>query len=209
MIAQKLKCLLVLSILLGKTQARLFTLQKPGTSMACIMVNIDFKIEIHAMKNHHLVATKTLTTNDEGITTSGICVNPTMELIIKFKESTFWYIAFRPPQHEPKPVAQYRGLQFLPAELFGKTVNVSTQEIFYDAQPVYQTNINDSFFCPNKYQTLYLSTNPVSGDFSFKVNVTVFSIQSQGFNIMNNEFGPQEHCAILSKPLPLPKKKVL
>ncbi|GFS08818.1 hypothetical protein ElyMa_003022300 [Elysia marginata] len=181
-------------VLLGHIQARRFTLQKPGTSAACIMLDIDFTADIQAIKAGKVFATKTLTSDDKGITTSGICNGPTNELLLKFEARSFWYIAFRQIPHKGESVGQYRGLQFVPTEIFGETVGVSTQEIFYDPLPVYQMNIYDSYVCATKYQTPYSSVQPTAGDFSFHVNVTIFSVQSQGFYIKNDQFGPAEHC---------------
>ncbi|KAK3760786.1 hypothetical protein RRG08_020886 [Elysia crispata] len=189
-----LSLFLVLSVVLGQTQARLFTFQIPGTDTTCIMVDVDLKVEIQAIKNRQVIATKALTTEDKGVTSNGMCATNTSELLIHFDENTFFYVAFRPPPSHPAPVAQYRGFQFVPAEVFGKVTEVTTQMVFYDARSVYQKNIDDSYYCDTPDQTEYSSQQPGSQEFNFVVNVTVFSLQSQGFNIKNNKFGPREQC---------------
>ena len=185
----------MLSVLLDQSQARLFKVQKPGTSTACIMVDIDFKAEVQAIKNNQVVASKTLTSDDKGITSTGVCSGPTAELLVKFEEKTFWYIAFRPPRDQPKPMAQYRGFEVLPTEIFGPTVGVSSLQFFYDPKPVYQDNVSDSYSCQVTDQTAYQNTKPPTSDYSFRVNVTVSSIHSQGFEIQDDQFGPAEKCS--------------
>ena len=185
---------LSLSVLLGQTQARLFKFQKPGTTETCAMADLEFTVEVQAVKDRKLVASKNLTSDDEGITVTGMCKSPVSQLLLKYHDHTFWYIAFQPSKDQQKPYAQYRGFQFIPTEVFGSSVSVSTQEIFYDPRPVFQDSVSDSYYCAIKDQTNYLSTKPATGDFSFRVNVTVNLIESQGINIKDDKFGPRENC---------------
>ncbi|GFR64018.1 hypothetical protein ElyMa_003620700 [Elysia marginata] len=188
--------LLLWSVSLEPTQARLFTLNTPGTSSACIMVDITFKAEVQALRGGTVVSTKYLTSDDKQITTTGVCRSGSTEIVLEFGGKTIWYIAFQQREHEPtEPVGQYRGLQFVPSQLFNQTTSISKQLNFFDPRPVYQTDIKDSFFCPTKDQTRYMSTHSPNEDASFNVDVTVFSIHSQGFDIKNNQFGPKETCS--------------
>ena len=185
---------LVLSVLLCENQARLFKVQNPDTNKTCIIVDIDFRADIKAIKNNRVIASKTLTSDDKGISSGGICDKPLNEMLVIFGGKTFWSLFFVLLEDQPHAVAQYRYFGFLPVDIFGQSVNVSTQQVFNDPRPVYQAHTCDSFYCQIKDEIMYKNSQAATGDFSFHVNVTVSFIQSQGFYIKNDQFGPPEKC---------------
>ncbi|GFO33304.1 hypothetical protein PoB_005980900 [Plakobranchus ocellatus] len=179
------------------SQSKHCVFRDPLTKKLCIMVDVNFTAEIQAAKEGTVVATKNVTSEDESVDCVGYCGTRDRTLLVRFTEKTFWSVSFTRPGEGIYTVQQSRSFVFEPKDLFGESMSGISRQVFYDPRPVYQKNIQGSYLCTVPDQVNYYDLNITmpSDKVDFQVNVNVLSIQSQGYNLDGEKYGPAEKCS--------------
>ncbi|GFS07146.1 hypothetical protein ElyMa_002981500, partial [Elysia marginata] len=143
------------SICFGLCSARHFEVSDEDP---CILLDVEFNIEVKAIENDTVVATKYLTSSGRDIKAMGLCTGNYSDIGIFFYEKSSWIVDFRP--YKDHPVAMYRLFQFEPAEIFGEVVNDTDILTFEDPRPVYLKNNSHSYVCEADDKQNYITQDP-------------------------------------------------
>ena len=184
--------LVFLAVCSQVTQGKLFVLKDKETSKPCILVDVDFVLDLAAVKGKKVVAKAEVSSDDEGIRVSGSCGDISGVLDLFYPNGVNWVLKFR--QDEKKQAYLNRIIQFIPQKVFGKAVPVIDYQLMDDRGVTDLGNATNSYECPVpetvKYQPVTVTTNTTN----FTATADVSYFHAQAFNVYNSSFSPAVLC---------------
>lgn len=180
-----------ISVLAGLCSSKHFMVSKQGSDDPCILLDVEFNIEVKALEDDSVIKTETFTSQDRNLEVKGNCGNETNMIGVFFRKNSFWAVEFVPD--DDHPVAIYRVFRFIPAEIFTELINETEPVDFTDPTTVYLKNTSHSFKCDVSNTEDYIIVPPPT-KYTYLVNVIVSTIQTQGMGLTDSKYGQAEVC---------------
>lgn len=177
--------------LLRQCQGREFNITVPGTHKYCIMVDVDFQIEIRLLGyDGHKNQTVAFNSNASDITTFGICNSRTSTLNIIFNDQDVtWGLVF---QNISETVSLDSVAQFRPDKIFPE----ADEDNIVTYNGLGKTDLcrtDQSYKCDRTANVDYVYSSGYQ-KYKFSISVRIERIHAQAFGIESNKFSPPRDC---------------
>ena len=179
------------------TQGKLFILEDKETSKPCILVDVEFVLDLTAVRGDKIVAKARVSSEDEGVGIGGSCGDTSGILDLSYLNGVNWVLKFR--QDPDKQVHLNRTIQFIPNKVFGQAVPVTQYQLMGDSRVTSLGNTANSYECPVteivNYQPLAVTT--IKTNFTATAHVSYF--HAQAFNLYDGSFTSQVFLCIAAR----------
>ena len=185
-------------------QGKLFVLNDPETGKPCILVDVDFTLDLAAVRSEKVISMAQISSEDDGIQIDGSCGNHSAVLNFFFPQKVNWALKFKQDKNE---AFLNRLVQFVPKSVFGEKVPISDYQLMDDPGVKELGNASYSYECPVAEIVEYEVVTVTTKTTNFTVTANVSYIHAQAFNIKKGNFSPSFICkGALTTPGPTSSK---
>ncbi|GFN89977.1 LAMP family protein lmp-1-like [Plakobranchus ocellatus] len=171
--------------------SKMFTVKDTATSKLCILVDIDFTIDLAAVRGVKEIGVASYTSEDKNITVEGNCGEIASIMTLNFKNGANWVLKFTQSKGE---AFLTKLIQFIPRKVFGEKVPSKQYQLLQDPKVTNLFNSSSSYECQEPDIAQYEPVTVTTENTNFTVTANISYIKAQAFNVKNNNFSRVIHC---------------